>query len=252
MEFDLSKIKFSKNDLKKGINIPKNLDSRLAEFVGIIVGDGHIGFYENRNARYPYTHYEVRISGNLKDSDYYSNFINQLAYGLFNTKFSARKPKKENSITLTKDSKAIYYFLKEYFEIPQRKDNVKIPKIILNATDEIKSSFLRGLADSDFCLTIKSSKNYPVIQGTSKSKNLMTQCSKILNDLGIKNYIYCENSFYEKRKKLYTRYCININGFSRVREFLAIVGFSNKLKISNYEKFLEKMAGQKGFEFERS
>ena len=68
MEFNLSKIKFSKNDINRNIKIPKILTKELAEFVGIMIGDGHLGYYENKDAKYPYVHYEIRISGNLKDS----------------------------------------------------------------------------------------------------------------------------------------------------------------------------------------
>ena len=37
-------IKYSGNDIRRGITIPSKLDSELAEIVGIIIGDGHVGF----------------------------------------------------------------------------------------------------------------------------------------------------------------------------------------------------------------
>ncbi len=244
MEFDLSKIKFSKNDLKKGINIPKNLDSRLAEFVGMIVGDGHIGKYRSRTENYSSLHYEIRICGNIKDKEFYMNYVNGLFSTIFNTKFSFLNSTRDNTIVLRKDSKAIYYFLREVMNIPQRKDNIAIPTVIINATDEIKCSFLRGLADADFTLTIKNKegKPYPVIQGVSKSKQLIDEIGKILYELKIKNCIVFDKSYSIKRKKSYPCYRIYINGINRVSMFISKIGFSNHRHLSKFHGYLKERA----------
>ena len=243
MEFDLSKIKFSKNDLKRNIKIPKILTKELAEFVGIIIGDGHVGKHRSRSGNYSSVHYQIRIGGNIRDKKYYETYVNNLFSKIFNTQFSFFNSIHDNTIISRKESKAIYYFMIEIMKIPQRKDNVSIPNCIMTSCREIKSAFLRGLVDADFCLTIKSSKKYPVINGTSKSSVLIKQCSEILDELGIKNNIYHETNYYEKRKRAYTCHRIYINGHSRVRKFLEIVGFSNELKIRIYQEFLEKKSG---------
>jgi len=99
--------------------------------------------------------------------------------------------------------------MKEVMSIPQRKDRVSIPNCILHGNKQIKSAFLRGLADADFCLTIKRSKKYPVVQGTSKSRTLMKQCSNILSELGLKNNIYYETVYCKKRKARYFRHSMS-------------------------------------------
>ncbi|NQV09283.1 hypothetical protein HQ529_05515 [Candidatus Woesearchaeota archaeon] len=179
MEFNLTKIKFSNNDLKSGIKIPKILTKELAEFLGIMIGDGHIGKYKNKLGKNSYLHYEMNICGNIKDKNYYKTHVNNLFFEIFNTKFNFFTIKKKNAIILRKDSKAIYFFLSKIIGIPSRKDNVSIPSCILRGSKKVKSYFLKGFADADFCLTVKYKPNkYPVIHGTSKSKTLITQSSK--------------------------------------------------------------------------
>jgi len=240
MEFDLSKIMFSKNDLKSNIKIPKILSKELAEFVGIMIGDGHVGKHRSRSGNYSSEHYQIRIGGNIRDKKYYTTYVNNLFVKLFNIQFTFYHSTCDNTLISRKESKSIYYFLSEIMNIPQRKDNVAIPNCILFSTKEIKSAFLRGLADADFCLTIKSRINYPVINGTSKSGILIKQCSQILYELGIENNIQHEINYYKKRDRAYNRYRVYINGHSRVRKFLDIIGFSNPIKIQKYRDFLEK------------
>ena len=195
MEFDLSKIKFSHNDLKSCITIPNRLTSELAEFIGIVVGDGHVGLYKSKKGNKPFTHYELKISGNIKDIDYYVNHVDILAYNLFHVKFSINKQKNEESVMLSKNSKAIYFFLSKVIMIPQIKDKISIPACIKNDSIEIKSSFLRGLADADFTLSIKNKegKPYPSVQGSSKSEELIKGVCLILKEMDI-----CYTSFFDK------------------------------------------------------
>ena len=42
MNFDLSKVELSKNDVRRGITLPILLSKELAEFIGIVIGDGHL------------------------------------------------------------------------------------------------------------------------------------------------------------------------------------------------------------------
>lgn len=42
MKFELSQVKYSHYDTKRGIKLPENPSIELAELVGIILGDGHL------------------------------------------------------------------------------------------------------------------------------------------------------------------------------------------------------------------
>ena len=49
MEFDLSNVKLSYNDIRRGLILPKEPSKELAEFIGILAGDGYVSFNTNRN-----------------------------------------------------------------------------------------------------------------------------------------------------------------------------------------------------------
>lgn len=245
MEFGLSDIEFSRSDIKRKIKLPQNLTLELAEFVGIMVGDGHIGTYKSRSTgKKSYTHYELDISGNSRDLQYYEQFVNDLFLKLFNTKFNITINSKKNCVRLRKDSKVIYQFLTKRMNLPPRKDNVSIPDCILKSDLKIKAAFIRGLADADFCLTSRLGY-YPRIRGASKSEILIRQVRQVLEELGIQSCYTKEIEYYAKRNQTYIRHGIYVNGFSRVEKYMALVGFSNEHSLRKYQRILN-IGGSEG------
>jgi intein/homing endonuclease len=239
MYFDVSRIPSSRSDKKNNIRLPNTLTCELAEFLGVMVGDGHVSVQKRRKQNGFY--YDINISGHLKDKYYHLEYVNELAYGLFGVKFHQQILEHKNTVVLRKQSQAICHFLKDIFGLPRNKANVTIPDCILKSDLNIKSAFLRGLADSDFCFTVKyKPKAYPVVHGTSKSKILMQQCSEILSELGVRSYVQKEDNFYAKRNKTYLRYRVYVNGCERVKKFMNRIGFQNPNKIKKYTQFLEK------------
>lgn len=43
----MKEIEFSKNDVRRGFKIPKTIDRRLYEEIGIHLGDGSLGIYKS-------------------------------------------------------------------------------------------------------------------------------------------------------------------------------------------------------------
>src|SRR3989344_2730834 len=104
MKLDLSKVCFSRNDIKFGIRVPKILDKELAYFIGIQIGDGSLGNYKGGK-------YCIEYNGHLVDEkDFYSKDFKELFKRLFNKDINVKQ-------------------------------------------------FVKGLADSDFCLSFKSKNN---------------------------------------------------------------------------------------------
>ena len=60
MKFDLSKVKISYVDRKEGLTLPQETSVELAEFIGILAGDGHVGHHTDY-------HHSVEISGHKID-----------------------------------------------------------------------------------------------------------------------------------------------------------------------------------------
>jgi len=182
----------------------------------------------------------MSITGNIKDKDYYLEYVSQLTSKIFNIKFNVRIEKSRNAIVIFKDSKAIHSFLKHYFELPSNKNHVVIPKIIMQASEEIKTTFLRGFFDADGCFVVKYKPNpYPVVQAASKSSQLIKEVAEVLAELEIPSCTFKETSFYKKRNKTYITHEIFINGRKRVKKFMNKIGFSNKNKIEKYRIFIE-------------
>jgi len=229
MEFDLSNIEISKNDIARGIRIPKTMTLELAEFIGIMVGDGHIGRYGS--------HWEVVITGNKRDIRYYEDYVNKLILEIFNIKFNITVRKRDNTVCVRRHSKGIFNFLNKIIGLPTRKDYVGIPPVILKNSKEIKAAFIRGLADADFCLTIKHKPHaYPIIQAASKSKLLMKQTKEILDEFNIGNCYFVDKSYYAKRDKVYIKHRVNISGYKNIRKYMLLIGFCNPHQLEKYSE----------------
>ncbi len=238
MKFDLSKLKLSNWDKHFKIKIPHEMSLHLAELIGVMVGDGHVGVYSylDNNRKY----YQMEITGNIID-EVHMDFVNKLIYKEFSIRFHKDFRKKQNSVVLRKKSKAICLFYREIIGIPNNKNYISVPDCIKTANLQVKAAFLRGLADADFCITIKYKPNaYPVIQGGFKSKLLTKECSIIFKELGVENYVRKEEQYYQKRDKTYISHRIYINGFKRIKKYMEIVGFSNNNKTAKYVQALRE------------
>jgi intein/homing endonuclease len=239
MDIDVSKIPFSHRDRLSGVRLPSKLTPELAEFLGIMIGDGHVSVQKRKKQNGFY--YEINICGHIKDKFYHFQYVDELARKLFGISLNKQTRALRNALVLRKQSKAICLFLKEIFHLPRNKRYVGVPNCILQSDAAIKQAFLRGLADSDFYMGIKHRPQpYLVVQGDSKSEKLMRQCSVMLSELGVLNYVRKEAKFYAKRNKAYVGYRIYVNGYKRVNAFMEQVGFQNPNKNKKYDDFLQK------------
>ena len=116
MEFDLSKINFSKYDEKRGLTLPKEYSKDLAEFWGIMAGDG----YMNKYGQY-FSLAEIAGDSRL-DREYLLLYVNHLIKRLFNINPSLCFKKNENTMYLRIMSKG---FL-EYLDFGQER-NKRLP-----------------------------------------------------------------------------------------------------------------------------
>lgn len=120
-----SRIEFSNYDVQSQLIIPDKLTPDLAEFIGIIIGDGHVALYKSCKPGNSFSHYEIKVCGNLRDKRYYESFVQNLFIKLFNTKVTLIASKHNNSFIVSKNSKAIHSLLARVMNIPPKKDNVE-------------------------------------------------------------------------------------------------------------------------------
>jgi intein/homing endonuclease len=226
----------SKSDLVRKVTLPKILDENLAEFLGIIVGDGHVGHYPEKDkyGRVKFIRRDVKIACN-KSEEEYINHVMQLSCRLFSIELKRMQDSAPNCIVLRMHSKGIVHFLHEVCGIPLNKktDIAAIPRIVKIARKEVKCAFLRGLADTDFAVTFKKKTkrghSYPVIKGSFKSRVLVQDLAELFSELG---FTYCctynESGGYDKRIGRYiTRHSIYLNGKENFERWMHLVNFSN-------------------------
>ena len=245
MKFDLSNIVLSKNDVKRGLKLPNELNEELAEMIGIIIGDGHIavrhGFLANGKG---YVRYNINISGN-SDEEEYLKYVVSLFRHLFNLKLVYKKVPNSKSAILRIHSRGLVQFLNEICEIPLNKktDIVFVPDIVKLASDEIRYAFLRGLADTDFTVSFKNrtgkGHNYPVIRACFKSRKLVNDLEILFSELGFTSCVCYDEIRRDKRFGPVIMHNLYLNGRNNFENWTSSIGFSNpkfQRKVEKWQK----------------
>lgn len=232
MKLNLSNLDFSKNDLKLNIKVPRYLDNKLAYLLGVQIGDGYL----KKIVREGRVDYLISYDGHLiNEFDWYNYMLKELIKDLFNKDVQVRKVTR-GTVKIYFRSKAIFMFLHKVCAISQSpKNNIVVPRIILDSSREIKRSFLRGLADTDFSLTFKNRKNlsYPVIYFQTNSKSLHKSIANLLKELGFK--IHCGYRKNKRYDKYYDSCYINISGRDQLDKWLKEIGFESSNHMTRYQ-----------------
>jgi hypothetical protein len=194
IKFDLSMIELSSNDRRRNLTLPAFLSVELAEFIGIMIGDGHLSLTKRSNYLIKtFIQSQIIISGNCEESQYL-NHVCKLFTLLFNCMPKYRRDKRSKSVLLTVRSKGLLQFLNKICGVPtgRKTYTVQIPSLIKEADLPFKFAFLRGLADTDFSVCFKKKSirghNYPVIKVSFASKKLVQDLEKLFCELG---YSFC-------------------------------------------------------------
>jgi len=214
-------IKMSKNR----INYP-HLSKYLAEFVGIHYGDGAL-YMDNRY------NYKVYYSFNLSKDLEFSKYFVSLFYKLFHLKLHIYYRPKRNSIELGLRCKELYLFLKDKLKFPVgKKNHLSIPNYIKKKKSYL-SLFLRGLFDTDGCVTFQKHK-YIIIKICTKDKNFAEEIKSSLDTLEISSCIGKKSSL--RNNTLCVAYDIIIRSKNAII-FFKKVGSNNPRNYIIYKKW---------------
>jgi len=233
----ITEISCSTKDKKTKIILPSVLNQELAEFVGIVIGDGHLAHQIRKTSKF----YSLRISCNLtEDVSHFNLVINPIFEKLFNSSLSIIQSKGKNYFIAVKCSKSIVQFLNVNFNIPigNKTCNISMPENIIQSERGILASFIRGLADTDFSLSFKRKNyynDYPVIKGSLQSKILIQQLYTSLIALGFTPYLVLYESNMDKRfNKNYERHSIYLSGKANLERWISLIGFNNPRLFTKY------------------
>ena len=221
--FNTQNIENSFHDRKKGIILPIQLTSELAEEIGIHLGDGFLSSRRN----------EYRLKGDKKERDYYTLFIRQLFKKLYNLEINLKDY--ENTFGFELCSKSIWTFKNKVLGIKAgRKRYMNFPEIIKVNNKEVLGAFLRGIYDTDGSLSFRSSKKnkkyYPIIKLCLIAKNIIDGVAEILQMLGLEPYCYQDKRGY---------YNIALNGYARLERYCELIGWHNQKHIKKFDIWKE-------------
>lgn len=192
----------------KNFSHPHQKNSKLAEFVGIMLGDGSL------------TELQASITLNTEADKDYLKYVKRLGTLLFKDKptISARKDSKATDLRFS-GKKLVEYLIKIGLQTGNKvKNQVEVPKWILNSKS-YKVACLRGLMDTDGCV-VKSSHVYKLKRYVyynpcfaNRSKPLLQFVGSTLVELGFSPSVAGER--------------IWLYNIADIRNYFQIVGSSN-------------------------
>ena len=124
----------------KSIHVPK-YSAKLAEFIGIMQGDGHLG------------EYQVLMATNSETDVDHARFVGRLGKKLFGVTPAIRPRKHEKTIQVVFSSKRMVRVINQFgMPIGNKIDHgLAIPNWVLCSL-VYKRAFIRGLFDTDGCI----------------------------------------------------------------------------------------------------
>ena len=207
----------SEGSTKKIIHPPYN--KKLAEFIGAVLGDGHVFSYK-RGKKIGV--YGIRIAGDINlDKDYHLNYLSNISKDLFdiNTKEILKISENHKERFLDLYSKELVIFFGSMGIKPGNKikNQSTIPKWIFEKDSYLKAC-LRGLIDTDGSIFKMSNKdpNLLRINFTNHNRMLLLDTQKGFKKLGYNtSKIISNKQFFISRQ-------------GDIKKYLKEIGFSNK------------------------
>ncbi len=207
------------------------MDEQFAEFIGIFMGDGSLNIREHKHS------YEFKFTGNLKDEiPYFENHVAILGGHVLKRKIIAKILDGGRSVGLYFCSKSLANTFRLLgINSGPKSEKLFIPRDIAE-NKKFLIAFIRGIFDTDGCLTLKKNGRYPVITIAMKARKLLEQIKMGLEGFGIKSCISFDVAYLDKRNgKTYTKHYLSINGRTRIMQWFEIIGSNNPKIIKKYQ-----------------
>ena len=210
-----------------------NVDmERMAEFIGIMLGDGSIGIYDTRAGNKIKKHHVVKITLDSRNKQYIE-YVSNLMKEVLNVEPKLHFKKKENAVdicTFRKDK--VSYVLNEIgLKLSPKWNRMEIPRKFMK--NRFYSHILRGLFDTDGSVTIFNNNGiiYPRIEIKICPSPAQKQFVEIIDSLAFN---------YKVQNLDKGKIRIRISGKSELKRWFNIVGSSNQDYIKRANLFLEK------------
>jgi len=207
------------------IKIPGKSE-KLAELIGIILGDGNINYYKKGKK---IGVYQINIAGDKNlDKDYHLNYVTPLFKELFEVKVKERLSKIGNGRYLVISSKQLVNFLISSGLKPgsKIKNQSTIPIWVWGNKNFLRVC-LRGLIDTDGSIFRMSKRDYNLIRinFTNHNFTLLNDSRKAFLELG-----------YHPSKIINNRQ-FHLSRQNEIKEYLKEIGFKNAKHIRRLNNF---------------
>lgn len=211
--------------ISKYLLMKSKLTPELTEIAGIMFGDGQLSVEPN------YT-YRVRIWMNLEKDKLYAFQVKHLFRKNFAVELKEQIDPNKNSLALYHFSKKLVYLLHQDLFVPLSPKLLSTIPQKFKEDKELLSSFIRGLFDTDGCVTHqKDGKYYYVlVEICTKFLPFAEDIKDSLSHLGIKSFI-CK----KKDKVGHVGFDIVIRHKNAVK-FFDIIGSKNPRNIEKWKQ----------------
>ena len=198
------------------VKVQTELTDELAYFLGIIIGDGSLP----NDGRMRFIHLR---KGN---KEFVTRIYPELVARLFGVEIRTRYSAKDNTYDSSFGSRIVFRYLTKIFGIPSgsKARIVEIPPLIFDSNASIKTSFLRGLFDTDG--GISGGK----VEFSTSSKRMFEGIKKVLKEFGFepRPYIHHDKRYDKLHYYLFLRR-------SETNAFMSIIGSCNPKRISAFQ-----------------
>ncbi len=201
-----SKIKY--NNQRSDITIPV-LSKLLAEFIGIMLGDGHI------------TPTQVTVTIGVKES--YTKFIKELMRQLFDVTPKVIVVNEKYHVVYLGSTKLVRWLISMGLTTNKTKNQVNLPNWCLNQP-QFYIPLLRGLIDTDG--SIYKTKSGLQISFTNKSIPLLKSVKYMLEYLGYSPSKLSANKVYLTKQ-------------ANIKRYIKQIGFNNPKHTNRYRQFTQ-------------
>jgi hypothetical protein len=216
------------------ITLPKKWSAELAEESGWHIGDGSMNFYNGRGL------YQLR--GHIQDDrEHYIKRIKPLFKKTYDLDISLRNMPSTGVFGFQLWNNDLVNFKHKKLLMPiGKKLDYAIPKKF-KENFQLKTSFLRGLFDTDGCIYIEKKRGKPYPRADIKiscekvSKDVLEMCLS----LGIRTTRYV---WKRKEKNWRTIYEITIRGTTMVNKWMEIVQPANSKHVNKWRDFIKNTA----------
>ncbi|MEK6981338.1 MAG: LAGLIDADG family homing endonuclease [Candidatus Micrarchaeota archaeon] len=205
------------------------MQKAMAEFIGILLGDGSIGIYKSKIKNKIKTLYRIKITLNSKDDLDYSEYVRNLIKKLFKLETIVKKRKDENALDIFIFKKEIIILLLNLgMELAPKWNRAKVPRYFL--AKNLISDVLRGYVDTDGCIKLAQNNGtlYPRIEMKISPAPMQKQLIDGLFELGF------EPKIYQIGKG---KVSVSLHGKRNLKMWGEKIGFSNRKNILRYNKF---------------